>query len=105
LSIFGIKEDFNPAYLQYLDDYEAGDIEKYGGLVPDPHLAKVPLPTETVQFPAMFDPRATYMTPVKVQSDCDVCWAFATMGALESLVSLISGEKKQLFRTTPAFIP
>lgn len=66
------------------------------GLVPEPFdISSIPQPRlsslQSVTLPASYDLRTLgRLTPIRNQGSCGSCWAFATMGSLES--TLMPGE-------------
>lgn len=85
----------NPAFVQYLSDLEAGTLttataDGYGlGYLPAP-LARVEAPVDenleaTATLPATYDLRSLgRVTAVRHQGSLGNCWAFASLGSLES---------------------
>jgi len=87
---------YTPEYMQYLKDKEEGNLSKYTEYVPYPFVRQYPIPDlENRAFPTTFDPRSTYMTPVKNQGNngVNVCGIFGAIANLESLVSKTTGIK------------
>ena len=90
-----------PEYQQYLDDLAKGETAKYGGIIPNQSPPRI-LESKAAAFapaaapaplPESFDPRSTYLTPIKNQGRNGVCWAFGAVAAMESLVSLKTGRQ------------
>ena len=93
---------YSPEYQQYLIDLENGDTAKYGGLIPSPYPPLI-LPSPKSQtfafapvavpdpFPAKYDPRQVYLTPIKNQGGIGNCGLFSCMAAMESFYSLKTG--------------
>lgn len=87
---------YTDEYLQYLEDLENNDVEKYCGLIPN---AVEPIVAETIglpRYPTKFDPRENgkIATPVKNQGTSYLCGAYATYTALEQSAAVISGIKR-----------
>jgi C1A family cysteine protease/sugar lactone lactonase YvrE len=86
----------NPAFLQYLEALKRGAppsrVTAEGhwlGLMPEPldlsHLKSQPVVLTNQTLPSSYDLRALgRVTPVKNQTSCNDCWAFATYGSTES---------------------
>lgn len=87
----------NPEFVQYLSDLEAGTLttstaDGHGlGYIPSP-LARVETPVDesleaAATFPASYDLRSLgRVTAVRDQGQLGVCWAFASLGSLESTI-------------------
>lgn len=84
----------NPEFVRYMEMLERGEIKIYTsdghglGYVPHPVKFKAEIPAnfqKNLSLPEAYDLRtAGLVTPVKDQSTCGCCWAFASMGAVES---------------------
>ncbi|MBN2340911.1 MAG: hypothetical protein JXX29_14830 [Deltaproteobacteria bacterium] len=99
----------NPAFLDYIERLKAGDQAFYTGETM-PHatgyvpslFAKPSLEAEEspilrkAPLPAQFDLRPDGVTPAKNQGQCGSCWAFASIGSLESSIKLATGEEMDL---------
>jgi len=89
--------EFTDEYKEYLKDLAEGNTAKYGNLIPYAHDPQLPTPpVETRTFAASYDPRSlNIMTQVKDQGYYNgVCWAFASLAALETLQSLHDNVKR-----------
>ena len=87
------------------------EIERLTGLKAPPGWNKseapsVPMLGSTVQtLPASYDWRSLNgVTPIKNQGNCGSCWAFSTVGPLESQILLQGGGTVPSFRTIPCFL-
>ncbi len=71
--------------------------ELHGLVVPKDWRAKAPVVwfKQQPDLPAQFDWRPL-CTPVKSQGGCGSCWAFATVGTLESAIRIVDGETVDL---------
>jgi C1A family cysteine protease len=84
----------NPEYISWLKDLQSGLItnitpDGHGlGYIPgvnNPDFSGYAPPTSPSTFPSVFDLRTTgQMSAVRDQGSCGACWAFATMGSMES---------------------
>ena len=93
----------NPEFLQYQKDLAAGRLSRTSGgsalgLLPAPldlsYLNRLAVPGTANAYPATYDLRTTVpvrVTPAKDQGNNGTCWAFATMGSLESCLLLPPG--------------
>ncbi|GEM_PF-1697174 len=82
---------YSEVYKQYLKDKENGELEKYGGAVPDSGYKlrrediKAVKTKSAFSLPPVYDPRITGMTtPVKDQGTRGLCWSFAACANLET---------------------
>ena len=92
-----VPADF-PKYSQAYDDYIKNPAaytsdENFYGMLPEArdisHLSGSPANVEIRQLPSKYDPRASgFMADVRDQGGYPSCWAFATLGALETNYNL-----------------
>jgi C1A family cysteine protease len=92
------------SFLKYIEDLKSGKAVRVFtadgyplGAIPDPvdcrSLINSPAPDLIGQLPLQYDLRTkNKLTPIKNQGSCGSCWAFASMGALES--SLMPKERR-----------
>ena len=91
--------EYNPEYLQFLEDFANGNIEEYGDIIPDslPDIDIIENVTEanddiastgneeTVSYPTIYDPRILNLTtPVKNQGAWGLCWSFSAIAGMEA---------------------
>jgi len=87
--------DFTPEYKEYLKELGEGKLSKYISCIPHKFPRQYPKTTiEEKTFPSSFDPRLTYMTPIKDQGPLNTCFAFASVAQLEALASKNTGVKR-----------
>ena len=93
-----LKPELSKEYLQYLEDVENGDAEKYGSIIPEPYKSPkiqsvMPQRSRAVTpIPASYDPRLNNdLTSVKDQGQVGACWAFSSNAVLEHLLRKTTG--------------
>lgn len=101
-----LEVEYSDEYIQYLEDLDNNDVEKYGEIVPSP-LPAMDVENYVVEgedtapqasyLPSKYDPRENQMvTSVKNQGGRGLCWAFSALAGAESALLKDTGTNYDL---------